>query len=1211
VPVDGSPGESFAGLTLRLRGRTGLTQAALAEQLEVHVHSVQFWEGGTSHPTARRLEALLEVFLARDGFTDGRELEEAEALWTTARNESARLNTPFDAGWFSRLLEARAAERQPVRAVPSAPANPRQQSWGGAPDVERFLSRSDERATLSRWILGDGCRVVGVLGIGGIGKTLLATRVARDLQARFQHVYWRSLQNAPAFDDWLSGAISLLSPRDPLLSASEAGRFDRLLELVREAPSLFIIDNFETVLQPGRQAAAYLWGYAAYGELLQLMAETPHQSCVLLTSREEPRELGPLKGSDGPVRTLTLPGLDTQDIRGLLRDKKLRGDAAAWTSLVERYGGNGLALKLVGETIRELFGGNITEFLADVDPHGGIVGGVRQLLDSQMDRLSELEQRVLRWMAVEREPVTFAELAVEMGAVAARGAVREATVALLRRSLLERREPGPTFLLQPVILEYVTEQFNTHICQQVIDGSGPELRQQALLKATATDTLRHSQERLILQPIVDQLTVRLGGQAAVERRLVELLDQLRTLPSDMQLYGPGNVVNLLRLLRGDLRRIDLSRLLVRQAYLQGVEAQDASLAEAQVVESALPEAFHTMSVALSPDGSHLVTGTSTGDVCLRRAADRTLLLSTRGHAGAVWRVGLSADGRLLVSASEDGTARVWQASSGEPIATLQGHTDFVQGIALSDDNMVATASQDATLKLWHALDGQLLQTFESPDGGVLSVAISRDGALLVGGTRGGSIVFWDVASGQLIHRLRGHSASVPGLALSSDGRMLASASLDGTAKLWDVRKRRLRSELVGHSGGIWNIRLSRSGALAATAGQDGTVRVWSADDGALLTTLVGHNGAVWDVSLSADGTRVASSGQDGDVRLADTRTGALLTTLHGHTSAFRDVALSADGQVLASGSQAGAVTIWDTASGEPTASFHGHTANVSGVALSHDASVAVSGSQDGTIKVWDVTARRLRWTLTGHTGTVWDVALSGDGQLVASSSYDGTVKLWDTRQGTLLATLRGHTQGVRGVALNDARGLIVSGSQDGTLMLWDTHDGQLRSTLRGHANSVQSVAIDGGGLLVASAGFDGAVKLWDTAEGVCLRTLPAHSGGVLCVRLSQDGRLLVTGGFDRAVKVWDAQTGRLLNTFTGHGGPVWGVALDVSAALLASGSFDGTIKLWDIPSGVCQRTLQLDRPFERVNISGMTGLTPANRASLLALGAREAGLPAR
>src|SRR3712207_7009298 len=51
--------------------------------------------------------------------------------------------------------------------------------------------------------------------------------------------------------------------------------------------------------------------------------------------------------------------------RALLADKQLVGDAATWGTLVGRYGGNALALHVVGETIGEVFGGDIATFLAE------------------------------------------------------------------------------------------------------------------------------------------------------------------------------------------------------------------------------------------------------------------------------------------------------------------------------------------------------------------------------------------------------------------------------------------------------------------------------------------------------------------------------------------------------------------------------------------------------------------------------------------------------------------------------------------------------------------------------------------------------------------------------------------------------------------------------------------------------------------------------
>jgi WD40 repeat protein/transcriptional regulator with XRE-family HTH domain len=1195
--------EGFAGLALRLRGRSGLTQRELAASLGIHVRSVQLWEASTSHPNAARLQGLIRVFLDAGGFAGGTELEEAEALWLAAMSESPRLNTSFDAAWFSRLCDNRPGLPPETSRTPQ-PRTGTRQHWGGAPDVTGFLSRDSELATLRRWMLRDNCRVVCVLGMGGIGKTLLAARAAHDLEPYFEFVYWRSLQNAPTFGDWLSGAIGFLSPRDAVLTATDDARLNRLMEIVAEAPTLLVLDNVETILKPGERTGGYIRGYAGYGELFNRLAQTPHRSCLLLTSREEPPELGPLKGAGGPTRTMGLGGLDVADARVLLRDKMLRGTDGDWRNLVARYTGNGLALKLIGESIHELFGGAIGTFLDDISAHGGLYGGVRQLLETQIERLSDIEQRTMRRLAVEREPLSFAEIAASLGDRVTRGEAREAVEALLRRSLLERREPGPTFALQAVVLEFVTDQVVDEAARSLARAEFNQLRSQPLLSATAKDYVLRGQERLIARPVLDRLLTLLGNSQKVEHRLLELIDELRGQPRDEQGYGPGNAINLLRLLRGDLKRIDLSGLLIRNAYLSDTEAQDASFAGAHLTECVLAEAFHQVSVALSPDGAHLLAGTTSGEVCLWRAADRTLLLSMAGHGGTALRVAMSTERGLAASASEDGTVRLWHAGSGQPLAALEGHTDFVQAVAFSGDGrLLASGSQDGTVKLWQAPEGKLLRTMRSPGGSVLSAALSRDATVLVCGLQDGSLVLWDPTTGKRIDSIDAHTGPVSGLALSSDGRTLASASLDGTATLWDLAMRASRSSLVGHSSGISNVALSHPGDLVATAGQDGTVRLWSAADGEPLTTLLGHTGEVWDVSLTADGNRIASAGQDGAVRFSDSRTGQLLTSLQGHSTAVWDVDLSADGSLVASGRQDGTITIWESASGAMRHRLSGHTGTVVGVALSRDGRVLASASQDGSIKVWDVRSGQLHATLVGHgLGAVWEVVLSRDGSMLVSGSFDGTIRLWDVARGQPLTTVGTHSRGVRAIAMAE-NDLVVSGSQDGMVRLWDARAPTLLATMRSHHGSVQAVSIDGEGRVAASGGFDGMIKLWDVAARTSVRTLQAHRGGVLCVVVSRDGELVVSGGFDQLLKIWSVKTGQILATLAGHTGAVWGVALTADGSVVASGSFDGTTRLWDASSGTCRQTFQVDRPYERMDITGLTGISPANRSALTALGA--------
>jgi WD40 repeat protein len=149
------------------------------------------------------------------------------------------------------------------------------------------------------------------------------------------------------------------------------------------------------------------------------------------------------------------------------------------------------------------------------------------------------------------------------------------------------------------------------------------------------------------------------------------------------------------------------------------------------------------------------------------------------------------------------------------------------------------------------------------------------------------------------------------------------------------------------------------------------------------------------------------------------------------------------------------------------------------------------------------------------------------------------------------------------------------------------------------------VALSADSQLVASGGEDGTVQLWEASSGRPLATLSGHTGTVFDVALSADSQLLASSSYDGMVKLWEASSGRLLATLQGHGGAVFGVALSADGQLVVSGGGDGTVRLWEAKSGACLRTLQAERRYERMDISGLMGITPVQRASLIALGAVE------
>src|SRR5438105_2241678 len=577
------------GLSMQnLRTAIRLTQAGLAEHLGVSRHAVGEWEAGSSYPKAQHLKALLTLAVKQQAFPARREEEEIRAFW-----QAAHQKVMLDESWLSTLLSQQSpspVHMEPMQVeqthIPDhilAPAAGPRVDWGEALDVPSFYGREPELATLSRWVLEEGCRMVSVLGLGGMGKSALVTSAMRRMAVHFQVVLFRSLRDAPACETLVEDCLKVLAPQPLHLAPADLEhRLSLLLEHLREQRVLLVLDNLESLLLEGEVLGHLRPGYQGYARLLRSLAQTAHQSGLLLTSREKPAELRALEGPKTPVRSLRLLGLEATACEQLLAEHELVGSQEERARLVKRYEGNPLALTIVAETITDLFGSAIGQFLAQDTL---VFGSIADLLDEQFARLSALEQTVLSWLAILREPVTLEELLAVLVMPLPRVQVLEAVDGLRRRSLIERGQRPGSFTLQSVVLEYVSAHLVERVVDEIQQGRLSLLIQHGLEQAQAREYVRQTQQRLLLAPLLASLGHVSHGRANVEGQLRVVLDEVRERAEEAQGYGPANLVALLRLLRGELRGLDLSNLALRGAYLQGVEMQDATLAGTLMRES--------------------------------------------------------------------------------------------------------------------------------------------------------------------------------------------------------------------------------------------------------------------------------------------------------------------------------------------------------------------------------------------------------------------------------------------------------------------------------------------------------------------------------------------------------------------------------------------------------------------------------------------------
>jgi WD40 repeat protein len=1079
--------------------------------------------------------------------------------------------------------------------------------WGQAPPVSYCYGRTQELKQLKKWI-EDKCHLILLLGEGGIGKTTLSIKLAQEIQNRFDYIIWRSLRASPPVEQIIADLIKFLSKQQEIeLLETLEQKITRLIDYLNKSRCLVILDNAESILQTGSHIGEYLEDRKGYGDLLQIIAQSSHQSCLLITSREKPEAIESIARQTKTIHSLELEGLEVADGREIFlaisRDFSCSEDD--WKKIIDNYAGNPFALEVVARDIRDSsLRGDLSRFVNRYLEKAKFTE-IDNLLERQFERLSPSEKQVMYWLAINYEPVSDEELQEDIIGDAQQKMV-ESFASLKRRSLIKDTQLGFTQL--PVLMEYMIDRLINEVCQEIKTDKVDFLNSYSLSKATSKDYIRETQVRLIIQPLLERLlqVQELGGVRNVENRLKQIISNFQQNSPQTPGYLGGNILNISIQLKTNLSNYDFSRLTIRQAYLDGVKLHQVNFAGSDLSKSVFSEPLGSiLSVAFSSDGEFWATGDADKNIYIWRVADGQLITTCVGHTNWVRSVVFHPHQQILASASNDRTVRLWNIHTGECIAILEGHTNQVWSVAFSPDgNILASASDDCTVRLWDVdfpdQPPQILQHSYW----VVKVAFKDGGKILASGSADRSVKLWDVDTGVLLNNWQRIEYQVRSIDFSPDGETLATGTDDKLVILWDIKTGNCLKEFLGHDRRVWSVAFSPDGEILAS-GDDRTVKLWNIETGNLLLSLPETDRRIRAIAFSPDGETLITGSDDQSIRLWDVRKGESLKTIYGYTQRVWSVAFSPDGKTIVSGSDDRTVKLWDIET-ERCKILGIAEKRVQSVAFHPQGTKIASGGNDGRVQLWDIGTGNCFTFPEKHKDWICLVAFNAEGTKLISTGDDLMIKLWDVQQRRCLQTYD-YPYWIRSLAISPDGENIAIGNDNKIVQILNLKTGET-TNLGEHEKGVYSVAWSYDGKVIASGSDDFTIKTWDSNTHECLHSLTGHTEQIRSVVFSPNSNLLASGSDDCMIKLWDVESGDCLRTFTGHEGHknrVRSVAFSPDGLMLASGSEDETIKLWNIETGIRIKTLQAKRLYEGMNITGVTGMTNDRKETLKVLGAVE------
>ncbi|MDD5169490.1 MAG: caspase family protein, partial [Syntrophales bacterium] len=545
-----------------------------------------------------------------------------------------------------------------------------------------------------------------------------------------------------------------------------------------------------------------------------------------------------------------------------------------------------------------------------------------------------------------------------------------------------------------------------------------------------------------------------------------------------------------------------------------------------------------------------------------------------GHTEGVKSVAFSPDGTHLLSGSYDKTLKLWEISTGREVVTFRGH-DYggVSSVVFSPDGKYALSGGGPTLKLWDISTGEEVRTVGGHnDGGIASVALSPDGRYALSGSWDKSIKLWEVTEAREISTFRGHTECVSAVAFSHDGQYALSGSKDKTIILWDIKTGRAIRTFAGHVKDVNSILFSKDDSRIFSAGSDNAVKLWDVATGKMIKTFLGPDEFL-SIALSPDEKLLIGVGRSGMIKLWDLALDKELLSLKFDIldedyDYLNSVVFSPDGNMIAIGGDKKRIVLRDVQLKK--------LKTLGGIV---ERPWLVYFSKEGTLKIATDQAKEKEFDLRGVLKTdiqhkhslvrcVGSVPRFYIKEL--SPGKNAIIDSRDDKRIREISSLHANfcTISPDGQYALDHLNRIIKLTENSEVFSHELEYDKNKEFQLEYAEFSPDVKYLAG--INLHAHFADQLIIWDVKSGKQIRSLPGHSAYVTTATFTPDGKYLISGSGDRTLKIWDVTTGKDVKTLIGHDDAVMSVVNNDKYIL--SGDWKGTLKLWDMFSGKALQT---------------------------------------